>query len=83
MGIGLFGVFSVTHKMSLFSPKIDAIPTPWRTSSCQKLGNQHTAPTNRKLGKQEKGWLLQTSQIEGVVISRRQQHSNNFSYPHF
>jgi hypothetical protein len=33
-----FGVFfSVTHKIGLFSPKIEAIPTPWRTSPHQKF----------------------------------------------
>ena len=37
MGIGFFGVFSVTHKIGLFSPKIKATPRPWRTSSCQKI----------------------------------------------
>jgi hypothetical protein len=37
MGIGFFGVFSVTHKIGFFSPKIKAIPMPWCTSSCQKF----------------------------------------------
>jgi hypothetical protein len=31
MGIDVFGFFSVTHKIGLFSPKIEVIPTPWRT----------------------------------------------------
>jgi hypothetical protein len=33
----------------------------------KNLGNQHTAPANQELGEQEKGRLLLTSQIEGVV----------------
>jgi hypothetical protein len=28
MGIGFFGVFSVTHKIGLFLPKIKAFPAP-------------------------------------------------------
>jgi len=28
MGIAVFVFFSVTHKISLFSPKIEAIPVP-------------------------------------------------------
>jgi hypothetical protein len=49
----------------------------------KNLGNQHTALANQELGKQEMGWFFLTSKIESVVISRRQQHGNNFSYPHF
>ena len=68
MGIALFLFFSVTHKIGLFSPRIWAIQTPWRTSPHQNLGNNHTAPANQELGKQEKGQLLPlTSLIEGVV----------------
>ncbi len=33
----------------------------------KKLGNQGTPPSNQELGEQEKGRLLLTSQIEGVV----------------
>jgi len=32
MGIAFLVFFSVTHKIGLFSPKIEAIPTPWCTS---------------------------------------------------
>jgi hypothetical protein len=35
------------------------------------------------LGEQEKGRLLLTSQIEGVVISSRQQHSKQLQLPPF
>ena len=44
----------------------------------QNLGNQHTAPANWELGKQEKGWLLLTSQIEGVVQPEAQPHLAHF-----
>jgi hypothetical protein len=37
MGIAFFLVISVTHKIGGFSPKIEAIPTPWRTSPHQKF----------------------------------------------
>ena len=37
MGIGFLVFFSVTPKIGLFSPKIEAIPTPWRTSPHRKF----------------------------------------------
>jgi hypothetical protein len=40
MGIAFFWFFSVTPKIgdvSSISPKIEAIPTPWRTSPRQKF----------------------------------------------
>jgi hypothetical protein len=64
MGIAILVFFSVMHKIGLFSPKSQRHGAPLLTKN---LGNQHTAPANQELGEQEKGWLLLTSQIEGVV----------------
>jgi hypothetical protein len=40
--------------------------------------HKHTAPANQELGEQEKGRLLLTLQIEGVVQPEAQPH-----LPHF
>ena len=36
-GLLFWCFFSVTHKIGLFSPKIEAIPTPWRTSRIRSV----------------------------------------------
>jgi len=56
MGIAFLVFFSVTHKIGLFSPKIEVIPNAMAHLLITKnLSNQPTAPANRELGEQEKG----------------------------
>ena len=74
MGIA-FLVFFQSRTRSAFSHQI------LRQSQChgaplltKNLGSQHTAPANQELGEQEKGRLLLTSLIEGVVQPEAQPH---------
>ena len=75
-GDWLFCVFSVTHKISLFSPKIKAIPTPWRTSSCQKFRQpKHCARKSRirqtREGTQKLGSGMAAAAASAVVAAAR------------
>jgi hypothetical protein len=45
MGIAFLVFFSVTHKIGLFSPKIEVIPNAMaHLLITKKISNQHTAP---------------------------------------
>ena len=55
MGIGFFGVFSVTHKIAFSCQKLRQSQRHSSPLLAKNLGNQPTAPANQELGKQEEG----------------------------
>ncbi len=100
MGIAFLVFFSVTHKIGVCSPKIEAIPTPWHTSLQQKFRQPThclrksriwrtregaaSCPLNKRRGGFSSHHRLKVlCSRTHILISSRQQHRNNFSYPHF
>jgi hypothetical protein len=64
MGIGFFKVISVTHKIAFSRQKFRQSQRHGAPLLAKNLGNQHTAPANQELGKQEKGRLPKCGHLE-------------------
>jgi hypothetical protein len=79
MGIAFLVFSSVMHKIGLFAPKIEAIPTPcWRTTPHPKFRQPTHCARKSRIRQTRKGALLLTSQIEGVVQPEAQPHLAHF-----
>jgi hypothetical protein len=68
-GLFFFLVFQSRTRLAFSHRKVRQSQRHGAPLFAKNLGNQHTGPANQELGEQEKGRLLLTSQIEGVVIS--------------
>jgi hypothetical protein len=83
MGIAFFCFFQSRTRSASSHQKLRLSQRHGAPLLTKNLGNQHTAPANQELGEQEKGRLLLTSQIEGVVQPEAQPTATTSAIPIF